>query len=90
MRSWCSKHGIVYQGFSLLTANLDVLSHPLVKTIARLADSTPAQIVFAFARSVGILPLTGTSDSKHMKQDLAARELPLPREAVERIESLAG
>ena len=83
VRGWCSNRGIIYQGFSLHTANLGVLGHPLVKTIARLADATPAQTLFAFARSVGMLPLTGTSDPKHMKQDLAAPDLILPGEAVQ-------
>ena len=29
-------------------------------------------MIFAFARSVGMLPLTGTSNSEHMQQDLAS------------------
>jgi aryl-alcohol dehydrogenase-like predicted oxidoreductase len=37
-----------------------------------------------------MLPLTGTSDAEHMKQDLASIGLALPAEAVEAIESLAG
>jgi aryl-alcohol dehydrogenase-like predicted oxidoreductase len=45
--------------------------------------------VFAFARAVGILPLTGTSDPKHMKEDLAARDLTLSADAVQAIETLA-
>jgi aryl-alcohol dehydrogenase-like predicted oxidoreductase len=46
--------------------------------------------VFSFARTVGILPLTGTSDPEHMKQDLASRDLTLPPDAIDTIESLAG
>ncbi len=49
-----------------------------------------AQVVFSFARAVGILPLTGTSDAEHMKQDLANRDLTLSADAVQAIESLAG
>jgi hypothetical protein len=37
-----------------------------------------------------MLPLTGTSDVEHMKQDLVSRRLTLPPEAVPAIESLAG
>jgi len=54
------------------------------------AKSTPAQVVFAFARAVGMLPLTGTSSAEHMRQDLASRDLELAPEAVGAIESLAG
>ncbi len=90
VRAWCAERQIVYQGFSLLTANVEVLRHPLIATIARLAEVGPAQVIFAFAREVGMLPLTGTSDVRHMEQDLAASELVLPEEAIRQIESLAG
>jgi aryl-alcohol dehydrogenase-like predicted oxidoreductase len=46
--------------------------------------------VFRFAQAVGMLPLTGTSDPEHMKQDLASRELPLSADEVRAIESLAA
>jgi hypothetical protein len=35
-------------------------------------------------------PLTGTSNARHMTQDLESRNLTLPPEAVQVIESLAG
>jgi diketogulonate reductase-like aldo/keto reductase len=90
VRAWCRERNVVYQGFSLLTANLEVLRHPIVTGLAARAEATPAQIVFAFARTVGMLPLTGTSNAEHMKQDLGSSKLALPAEAVEAIESLAG
>ena len=90
VRSFCRDRKIVYQGFSLLTANTEVLRHPLIASLAAGANTTPVQIVFAFARAVGILPLTGTSDAEHMKEDLASRDLALSPEAVRAIESLAG
>ncbi len=90
VRAFCQQRIIIYQGFSLLTANPGVLEHPLVTTLATRANATPAQIVFAFARSVGMLPLTGTSNPEHMKQDLASLELTLPPDAVQAIESLFG
>jgi aryl-alcohol dehydrogenase-like predicted oxidoreductase len=37
-----------------------------------------------------MLPLTGTSNTEHMKQGLASRDLTLPPDAVQAIESLAG
>ena len=95
MRAFCHNHKIVYQGFSLLTANQEVLHHPLIAslTIASLtasANATPAQVVFRFAHSLGILPLTGTTNPEHMKQDLTSRDIELPPEAVQAIEALAG
>ena len=90
IRAFCAAHGIVYQGFSLLTANPEVLRHPLVARIATREGATPAQVVFRFARAVGMLPLTGTSSPEHMRQDLASRSLALSDEEVRAIESLAA
>jgi diketogulonate reductase-like aldo/keto reductase len=90
VRAFCRERNIVYQGFSLLTANVEVLRHPLVSGLAANAKATPAQIVFAFARAVGMLPLTGTSDAEHMKEDLASLDLTLSADALRQIESLAG
>ena len=90
VRSFCRSRKIVYQGFSLLTANPEVLRHRLVAGIALRGKVTPAQIVFRFAQAVGMLPLTGTSDAEHMRQDLASRALALSDDEVRAIESLAG
>jgi diketogulonate reductase-like aldo/keto reductase len=88
VRSFCRERKIIYQGFSLLTANSVVLRHPVVTEFARRANATPAQIIFAFARMVGMLPLTGTSDAGHMKEDLAALDLSLSADEVQAVESL--
>jgi len=90
VRAFCREHNIIYQGFSLLTANQQVLRHPTIAALAVEMNATPAQIIFAFARQIGMLPLTGTSSAEHMKQDLASLSRELPREAVNTIEALAG
>jgi len=89
-RAFCREHNIIYQGFSLLTANVEVLRHPLVAGLAAEFNASPAQIIFAFARQVGMLPLTGTSSAEHMQQDLASFKIALPPDAVRTIESIAG
>ena len=90
VRSFCNQHKIRYQGFSLLTANPEVLQHsPLIAVAARM-NATPAQLVFAFARALGILPLTGTSNADHMRADLASLKLALSPELVQAMESMAG
>jgi diketogulonate reductase-like aldo/keto reductase len=90
VRAFCAERKIAYQGFSLLTANQEVLRHPLVADIAARARATPAQVVFRFALAVGMLPLTGTSSAEHMKQDLGSHRLVLGADEVRAIESLAG
>jgi diketogulonate reductase-like aldo/keto reductase len=90
VRLFCRERGVLYQGFSLLTANIDVVHHPMIAALASRLNATPPQIIFAFARALGTLPLTGTSSPEHMQQDLASVNLVLPSEAVHAIESLAG
>ena len=90
VRAFCATREITYQGFSLLTANPEVLRHPLVAGIAARGGATPAQVVFRFAIGMGMLPLTGTSSPEHMTQDLAARTLELSADEARAIESLAG
>src|SRR2546423_456787 len=68
VRLFCRELNITYQGFSLLTANLEVLEHPVVTSLAARANATAAQIVFCFAREAGMLPITGTSNAEHMQQ----------------------
>ncbi|MGE0549044.1 MAG: aldo/keto reductase family protein [Kofleriaceae bacterium] len=77
VRQLCSRHHIIYQGFSLLTANRMVLAHPTVVAIAKDHRRTPAQIVFRFSQQLGMLPLTGTSSVEHMRQDLAIGDIEL-------------
>jgi diketogulonate reductase-like aldo/keto reductase len=77
IRALCTEHGIRYQAFSLLTANRDVAVHRGVRAIAARHGKTPAQIIFGFARQVGMLPLTGTGSPQHMREDLAVGELLL-------------
>lgn len=90
VRSFCKDRKIIYQGFSLLTANREVQRHPLVTGLAARENATAAQIVFRFASLIGILPLTGTCDSRHMAQDLASSDLDLSPDAMRAIESLTG
>ena len=89
VREICRANGIVYQGFSLLTANQEVLADAEIHAIAGPFGATPAQIVFRFAMQIGMLPLTGTTSERHMKEDLQAERLKLTAEEVERIETIA-
>lgn len=90
VRQFCRARNIVYQGFSLLTANPEVFRQPVVLDAAARQGATPAQIVFRFAQAVGMLPLTGTSDPEHMQHDLAASSLVLTPEEVQAIETISG
>jgi diketogulonate reductase-like aldo/keto reductase len=90
VRAFCGTRRIVYQGFSLLTANREVLGHASFADVATQLEATAAQLVFALARAIGILPLTGTSNPEHMRQDLASVELTLPPDLVKAMEGMVG
>jgi diketogulonate reductase-like aldo/keto reductase len=90
VRKFCSEHNLTYQGFSLLTANAEVLQHPPFAALAQSLHATPAQVIFSFARAIGILPLTGSTNPEHLQQDLASLTLPLRQDIVKAIESIAG
>lgn len=88
VREFCRLHQIQYQGFSLLTANREVWGHDRVAKIAQRLNKTPAQIIFRFATLIGITPLTGTTDEKHMQQDLQIFDFNLSAEEVVEIERI--
>ena len=88
VREFCAANGLVYQGFSLLTANREALARPELARIAQRHGRTVAQVVFRFALEVGMVPLTGTTDAGHMRADLEAFDFCLAPEEVERIEGL--
>jgi diketogulonate reductase-like aldo/keto reductase len=90
VRSFCREHKITYQGFSLLTANSEVVQHPPLIALAKEMNATTPQLVFSFARAVGILPLTGTSNPVHMQEDLASLAITLPPQLLHAMESMAG
>lgn len=86
IREFCQSHQIIYQGFSLLTANSEVLNSHQVNAIAQKLNKTPVQVIFRFATLVGMTPLTGTTDHRHMQQDLQIFDFNLSAEEVAAIE----
>jgi diketogulonate reductase-like aldo/keto reductase len=89
VRQYCTANGIIYQGFSLLTANRAVLAHANMRRIASRHGRTVSQIVFRFALDVGMLPLIGTTSEVHMREDLDVPSFKLADDEVELIERIA-
>lgn len=90
VRDVCRKEGVVYQGFSLLTANRAELRSPRLLEIASRHEKTPEQIVFAFARAIGMIRLTGSSDPGHLRQDLDSDAIELTAAEIAAIEAISG
>ena len=90
IRGFCKTNQIGYEGFSLLTANPFVIQSPEVRSIARELGRTPEQVVFCFAMQAGMIPITGTTNDQHMKEDLQAVDFELKDDDVQLIEAITG
>lgn len=90
VRQVAARHRVTYQGFSLLTANPRELASSPVAALQRETGLTRAQLVFRLALELGMLPLTGTTDPAHMREDLAALSASLSPSQVERLEQISG
>jgi len=88
VRQICRTHRIVYQGFSLLTANSGIFAEPDLRTLAAKYRTGLAQIVFRFSQQIGMLPLTGTTNAQHMKDDLACDQFTLTPDELGVIETI--
>ena len=90
VREFCAAQNIIYQGFSLLTANPQLFREPDMIKLARRHQKTVAQVIFRFAQQVGMLPLTGTTDDSHMREDLESSTFQLVEEEVRLIAGLGA
>ncbi len=90
VREFCAAHDVVYQGFSLLTANRAALDATAVKRIAASHGRSVAQVVFRFALDVGMIPLTGTTDAGHMRADLEVFDFHLQPAEIAQLEGLTS
>ena len=90
IRQFCAANGLVYQGFSLLTANSKVTAHRELIRMAERHGRTVSQIIFRFALDVGMLPITGTTDAEHMREDLQVFDFRLEPKEVAMIEGLVA
>jgi diketogulonate reductase-like aldo/keto reductase len=90
VRQFAASHDMVYQGFSLLTANQRELEVPEVARITKQTGRSLAEVVFRLSIQLGILPLTGTSRLEHMRLDLGCLEFELEESHVAALERIAG
>ena len=72
----------------MLTANRKVTAHRKLIRMAERHGRTVSQIVFRFAIDVGMVPLTGTTDAEHMREDLDVFDFRLEPKEVAIIEAL--
>jgi diketogulonate reductase-like aldo/keto reductase len=90
VRDLCSRRGIAYQGFSLLTGNPRMMRSPEAHAIARRLEATLPQVVFRHCLARGMVVLTGTTSPLHMAEDLTAADVALTAEDLATLDALAG
>jgi diketogulonate reductase-like aldo/keto reductase len=90
VRALCQTQDIIYQAFSLLSGNRQVLLKPRATEIARHHNKTVPQVVVRFAVQLGMLPLTGTTDGAHMRHNLDIFDFTLTRDETETMLALGG
>jgi diketogulonate reductase-like aldo/keto reductase len=89
IREFCQTKGIIYQGFSLLTANPEVFQDQGFSALIEKYEKTPAQLVFQFSRQLGMLPLTGTTNPVHMAEDIKSFDFELTEDEMKHLEGFA-
>ena len=70
VRALCHAANVVYQGFSLISGNRNLLQTPYIQNLAKRHGKTTEQIIYRFAIQLGIVPLTGTTNGMHMREAL--------------------
>lgn len=90
IRAFCAANGIIYQSFWTLTANPHVLGSETVREAAARHSRTPAQVLFRYLTHEGVVPLTGTTDPEHMREDLAIFAFSLADDERAAITTLLG
>lgn len=88
VREFCAANGLAYQGFSLLTANRDLLAKSEIVEVAKRHGRSVAQVVFRFVLEIGMIALTGTTNAEHMRADLEVFGFRLEAGEVDQIERL--
>ncbi len=90
LRAWCREEGIAYQSFWSLTANPHLLGSDTIMRLAMKYRKTTPQILFAYLISREVTPLSGTTSTAHMQEDLEAPGISLTAQEIEEITALLG
>lgn len=79
---------ITYQSFWTLTSHPEILNSAAVLKLGQSKSKSSAQLLFAYLIQRGVVPLTGTTDIEHMKEDLDAVNIKLAEEEMKIFDKL--
>ncbi|MDZ7819534.1 MAG: aldo/keto reductase [Aliarcobacter sp.] len=85
IRAFCEEKGIIYESFWSLTANPHILSSEILQKLANKYERGVAEIFYRFLNHINIVPLNGTTSTKHMIDDLKIEEFELLKEEIDSI-----
>ena len=88
---WLADEGIAYVPYFPL-GGFDPLQSKALDEVARDLGATSMQVALAWLlqRSPNILLIPGTSSVEHLRQNVAAANLELPAEAIEKLDGIGG
>ena len=89
-RAYNAAHGIVTQSWSPLGQGKGLLELPEIVELARAQGLTPAQLVLAWHRALGLVVVAKSSDPGRLRENLAAAELTLPDDVVAALSAMDG
>ncbi|UJP11113.1 aldo/keto reductase [Microbacterium sp. KUDC0406] len=82
------EHGILTEAWSPIGRARDVIDEPTILEIARTHGTTPVQTVLAWHRARGVVAIPKAADPAHQRQNLAANDITLAPDEVDRITAL--
>ncbi|MGZ4998661.1 MAG: aldo/keto reductase family protein [Methylomonas sp.] len=88
IRNFCRIHEIVYESFWTLTANPNVLADITLQNLAAKYQRSAAQVFFRYLSQIGVVPLTGTTSTAHMRDDLAIFDFELSADECATLDAL--
>ncbi|MEO7422986.1 MAG: aldo/keto reductase [Ornithinibacter sp.] len=88
LRAFHEQRGIVTESWSPLASGKRVLDDEVIASIAAAHDATPAQVVIAWHRALGLVVLPKSVTPSRIAENLAASELELTAEDVQAISVL--
>lgn len=88
LRVFCKQNNITYESFWSLTANPNILSSEVLQNLALKYEKGVAEIFYRFLNHIDIVPLNGTTSTKHMIEDLKIGEFELTNDEINSILNL--
>lgn len=88
IRVFCKQNNITYESFWSLSANPDILISEVLQNLINKYQRSAAEIFYRFLNHIEIVPLNGTTSTKHMMEDLKIGEFELLDREIEEITQL--